>query len=128
MAKYVFLYLIAIALATSIGTCRRAMTPDQQLVQAVRAAAAARTPPQDAEARVGATAIINTVRPGDREKYLFGHVELDTNEQSEVATLDAEDLAYWGRPITSENPRVVGIAWLADGSAKVFFAVVYPPG
>jgi len=126
MAKAVLLTFVAVA--AIMAGCRRVMTPDEQLVRAVRAAAAARTPPQDVQAKVGTTPIINTVRPGDREKYVFGHVELDENELSEVSTLDAKELAYWGRPIVSENPRVVGIVWLTDGSAKVFFAVVYPPG
>ena len=127
MPRWAWFHPMAIMLAAALAGCGNAMT-DQQLIKAVRAAAAGGATPQDAESRVGASPIINTVRPGDRDKYLFGHVELDADQRSEVPSIQAKDLAYWGRPGTWENPHVVGIAWLADGSAKVFFAVVYPPG
>jgi hypothetical protein len=137
MSRYVWFHLMAIALAAGLTSCENGKTPpsppprpmmtDQQLIQAIRAAAAGGTTPQDAESRVGARAIINTVRPGDRDKLNFGHVELDTEQTSEVPSLQAKDIAYWGRPGTWENPHVVGIAWLAEASVKVFFAVVYPP-
>lgn len=132
MRTLILSYASAMALAIMLAACNPARQPvsmtDQQLIQAVRNAAAGGATTTDVEARVGASPVINTIRPGDRQKLRAGTVELDSDQQSEVATLEAQDLAYWDRPGTFENPHVVGIAWLANGDAKVFFAVVYPPG
>lgn len=126
-----FSYASAAALALLWTACNPATQPvvksDQQLIQAVRDAAAAGATGGNVEARVGASPIIDTMRPGDREKLLFATIELDSEQQSEVSSLDVQDVVYWERPGTFENPHVIGIAWLANGEAKVFFAVVYPP-
>src|ERR1700687_5066595 len=130
MPKSGVLLATMLALATTLFACHKASVSqasmnDQQLVQAVRSAAASGATSKDAEQRVGAAAIINTVRPGDRNKLRFAHVELDTAQQSEIASLQVKDVAYWGRPGTWADPHVVGIAWTADGRAKIFFAIVY---
>jgi hypothetical protein len=131
MRTFILASIIGTCLLIALAACpsrqQSAAMTDQQLIDAVRKAAGGGATPADVESRVGAPAIINTTRPGDREILRRATVELDPQEQSEISSIEVPDLAYFRRPGTFENPRVVGIAWLAGGSAKVFFAVVYPP-
>jgi hypothetical protein len=45
-----------------------------------------------------------------------------------LAGRTCQDLrAYWGRPVPAHDPKLVGVVWQSDGSAKVFFGIIYPP-
>ncbi|MCB9763813.1 MAG: hypothetical protein H6739_28850 [Alphaproteobacteria bacterium] len=101
---------------------------DAQLIAAVQAAAAASVSPQDATAKVGETPWITTTKAGDREIALAAEIEFDADQTSAISDLGVQkDFAYWGRPGTWDNPRVVGLAWPGDGTSLVWFGVIYPP-
>ena len=122
------IFAIGLTSCGKSGQTSGSSSVDHELIAAVRAAASSGVAPVAVESHVPAKALINTVRPGDRDKSLFGQMELDPDQSSEVSNLDSKDLAYWRRPGRWVDPHVVGIVWLPDGSEKVFFAILYPPG
>ena len=111
-----------------LGACVRTSAPatDDELIQAVRDAATANVSLQDAEKQVGVAAVINTSRPGDRDRLAYARVILDPAQQSEIKTLRVNDVVYWKRLGTFDRFNVVGLAWDTGQPPKVFFAVVYP--
>jgi hypothetical protein len=101
---------------------------DADLIDAVRRAARAGIPPADVEEYVGSTAWINTIREPDRLAVAMADIAADDESGTETPKLaDARDVAYWGRPVESQNPRLVGITWDAEGTSRIFFGVLYPP-
>lgn len=102
--------------------------PDAQLIARVRTASAAPVNPVTVEAAVGQAALINTATGYPIGALKRVDIRPDPEHVEEPLTLAiARAVIYWGRPVPSDNPRVVGIQVLADGSGKVFFGVIYPP-
>jgi hypothetical protein len=100
---------------------------DSELVDRIRAAAAQAVAPDRVEDSVGERAWINTTRPADRLAVQGAEIEAEDSAAPVPRLRAARDVVYWGRPLPGRNPRIVGIAWHADGSSEVFLGVLYPP-
>jgi hypothetical protein len=111
-----------------------AVCADADLIAAVKAAARRGVGPEMVELVVGRRAVINTTRD-DRAIVESANLEADgegpTTGEGKARPLPelakVRHVVYWGRPVEARNPRMVGIAWDEDGTARVFFFVVYPP-
>jgi hypothetical protein len=108
--------------------------PDAELVAAVKRAAWLGLGPEATERFVGRRAVINTTRDDPviiKAANLDADVEGPTTQEGKARPLPdfnkVRHVVYWGRPLKARNPRMVGIAWDEDGTARVFFFVVYPP-
>lgn len=102
---------------------------DAELIGAVRAAVVAGVPPARLAAEVGVPPTIDTL-DGSYPLEGLRRVDLiiDPDHPDEPLTLTgATGVVYWVRPVTSRDPRVVGIQVAADGTPSVFFAIILPP-
>jgi hypothetical protein len=100
---------------------------DQMLIRSVANAAAQCLDPERVESAVGEAAWINTRRARDRSALNTADIGPDDPARPLPPLREARDVVYWGRPVRSRNPRIVGIAWDAQGGCEIFFGVVYPP-
>jgi hypothetical protein len=101
---------------------------DAELIDAVRRAVHDGVGPADVEAFVGQKAWINTTREPDATAMKMVDIGPDEESGTDLPRLrDARDVVYWGRPLESHDPRLAGIAWNNDGTAEIFFGVLYPP-
>jgi hypothetical protein len=123
---------VAWAFAACVGAQRGGETmaaSEDKLVDAVRAAAAMRLPPDQAEARVGRRAIVNTQR-GDVDRLRLRGASIFPDDAAQAPPFDfasARDVAYWRRDVPAHNVPIVGIVWKADGSVDAFTGFVLPP-
>jgi hypothetical protein len=142
MKRLLFPVCWAVAFLGSLGALasgpaepdRETVCEDAELVAAVKAAARRGVGPEAVERVVGQRPVINTTRD-DRAIFEAAHIDADvegaTAGKGKARPLPDYDnvrhVIYWGRPVKARNPRMVGIAWDEDGTARVFFFVVYPP-
>ena len=104
------------------------LSDDDHLIAQVRAASKGTVDPATVEELVGKKALVNTSSGFPLEALRRVELAPEPDHPNETLELDsAQNVIYWARPIDADNPRVVGIQIGADGSATVFFAVVYPP-
>jgi hypothetical protein len=110
--------------------------PDANLVDRVFLAADLQLPPAKVEQFVGVPATINTLRSqADRDALRYADIVEDEAEgKGNLALLhpglrdgSVRHVVYWVRPTETHNPRLIGILWLENGKALVFFGVVLPP-
>lgn len=123
--KKIFLPCLVLLLALSGCVGENSTMTDDELVKAVRAAAAANVSLQNAESHVGIPAALSTGKAGS--SGAFQNLELDENQSNEITSLDVNDIVYWLRPVSSENASVVGLAWDTGQPPRVFFGTVYEP-
>jgi hypothetical protein len=111
--------------------------PDANLVDRVFLAADLQLPPAQVEQFVGTPAAINTLRSqADRDAIEHADIVADQEEEKDTLALlhpglrdgSVSHVVYWIRPTEAHNPRLIGIVWLKNGKARVFFGVVLPPG
>jgi len=100
---------------------------DTELVARVTKAATGDITPERVEDAVGERAWINTTRPNDRLALRMADISSDDPANRLPSLHAAREVVYWGRPIRSVNPRIVGIAWPVNGPAEIFFGVLSPP-
>lgn len=106
---------------------KQAMT-DETLIQRVRGAADSRVAPRDIEAYVGQKAMVNTTTGFPLEGLRRVNVIPDPDHPEQTLKLDAaEAVVYFGRPVESDDPKIMGVQYRRDGSAAVFFGIVLPP-
>ncbi|HVZ42154.1 MAG TPA: hypothetical protein VHI13_22935 [Candidatus Kapabacteria bacterium] len=99
---------------------------DHELVARIRRAIAAGIDAAGIEEFVGAHAWINSIRHPDVDTLRMVNLGADPDGVP-PALADAAAVVYWGRPLESVNPRIVGVTWNDDGRPSLFFGVVYPP-
>ena len=100
---------------------------DKLLVENVREAAKKTLEIGNVEKFVGQAAAINTIRLMDRVAFEMVSIEIDRKESQLDSLSDVKNVVYWVRPISSNNPKIVGVAWTAKNEMKVFFGIVLPP-
>lgn len=106
---------------------KQAMT-DEALIRGVRSAVDARIAPDKIEAHVGHKAMINTTTGFPLEGLRRVNLIPDPEHPADTLNLDsAAAVVYFGRPVSAEDPKVVGVQYRRDGSAAVFFGIVLPP-
>jgi hypothetical protein len=102
---------------------------DAAIVGSVRALTGVEVDPATVEQRVGRPALVNTDTGLPLAALRGVSLAPDPEHPDEVPDIDsARTVVYWARPVEADNPRVVGVQIGADGAARVFFAVVLPPG
>jgi hypothetical protein len=100
---------------------------DARIVENVRSAAKKGVDIKIIEEFVARKAALNTGRQDDKALYERVSIDIDAKE-SEIASLrGAKDVIYWRRPVTADKPKIIGIAYTAQGEMRVFFGVVLPP-
>lgn len=104
-------------------------TSDEQLMKAVGDAARARVAPEQAEARVGRRAIVDTTRGDDQWRILRSATMYpeDPPRTQPLRFEGARHVVYWSRDIAAHNAPIVGIVWKTDGGVELFTAFVLPP-
>jgi len=103
-------------------------TSDDQLVAQVRKAVATAVAPEAIESSVGRKALINTSTGFPLDGLRRVNLVPDPAHPDEALSLaTARAVIYWARPVPGDDPHVVGVQVRKDGSASVFFGVVYPP-
>jgi hypothetical protein len=106
---------------------KQAMT-DDALIRGVRSAVDARIAPNKIEAHVGHKSMVNTTTGFPLEGLRRVNLIPDPEHAAETLNLDsAVAVVYFGRPVDSSDPKVVGVQYHRDGSAAVFFGIVLPP-
>jgi hypothetical protein len=100
---------------------------DRTLIRSIANAAASCLDPALIESAVGEAAWINTRRAQDRFALNTANIGPDDPTRPLPPLREARDVVYWGRPVRSRNPRIVGIAWDTQGRCELCFGVVYPP-
>jgi hypothetical protein len=101
---------------------------DEAVIQRVRSAVDARVAPREIEAYVGRKAMVNTTTGFPLEGLRRVNLIPDPEHPEHTLKLDsAESVVYFGRPVESDDPKVVGIQYHRDGSAALFFGIVLPP-
>jgi hypothetical protein len=106
---------------------KQAMT-DEALIARVRSAIDARVAPREIDAYVGQKAMVNTATGFPLEGLRRVNVLPDPDHPEHTLQLDsAEAVVYFGRPVESNDPKIVGVQYRRDGSAGVFFGIVLPP-
>jgi hypothetical protein len=106
---------------------KQAMT-DDAVIGRVRSAVDTRVAPGDLEAFVGQKAMVNTITGFPLEGLRRVNLIPDPEHPEHTLKLDsAEAVVYFGRPVESDDPKVVGVQYHRDGSAALFFGIVLPP-
>jgi hypothetical protein len=87
------------------------------------------TAPNNIEARVGATAAINTIREDDQMALLcFTNFIPDESRPGRYQDpYNAVHVVYWVRPIKAKTPHIIGVVWTQTGEKVVFYAQCGPP-
>jgi hypothetical protein len=125
-----------LAIGCALAACGRAPVrrdamplSDEQLVKAVRAAAAAGAAPDRVEALIGKKATVNTQRDPQARLLLRGATIYpdDAAQTRPLSFEDARDVVFWNRDVPARNAPIVGIVWKPDGTAEAFTAFVLPP-
>lgn len=119
----------------SIALCAcstRSMSPaaaddDRALVEAVQRAAQENASPEVALARVGRKPTIDTRNARGRAGFQAADLVTDPGAQPARELRAAATVLYWVRPVEAQNPRVVALAWGADGRVRVHFVTVLTP-
>jgi hypothetical protein len=100
---------------------------DERLAELVEDAVGKKTAPENVAAVVGIPPKYKTFRLGGEVIFRGVLIEDDTAEEACLPILrNVTDVVFWIRPIRSENPRVIGIAWGKDGSCRLFRGVLFP--
>jgi hypothetical protein len=100
---------------------------DEQLLTAIERCVGHKASPDEIERNVGKSATINTLRKHHWSYLENANIEADPNMESDMPSLKAvQNVVYWIRPIDSEFPRLIGVAWMKDGSVQIFYGIVYP--
>lgn len=82
--------------------------------------------PATIEAVVGERATWNSLRPFERHKLGRHGIDFDPTK-SEIRTLrEANELVCWLQ-IVAERPKVVGVAWTANGERKLIVGALGTP-
>jgi hypothetical protein len=103
-------------------------TSDDQLVAQLRKAVATSVVPESIEATVGHKALINTSTGFPLDGLRRVNIAPDPEHPDETLALaTARAVVYWARPTPGDDPHVVGVQVRQDGTASVFFGIVYPP-
>ena len=106
---------------------KQAMT-DETVIRGVRSAIDARVAPDRLEAYVGQKAMVNTATGFPLEGLRRVNLIPDPDHPGDTLQLDAAaTVVYFGGPVDSGDPKVVGVQYRRDGSAAVFFGIVLPP-
>jgi hypothetical protein len=101
---------------------------DQHLIGQLRQAVAGSVGPRDLERAVGSQALVDTTQNMTLEALRGVDLVADPDHPDERPDLEhARAVLYWQRPLQSHDPQVVGVQYLEDGRAALFFAVVLPP-
>jgi hypothetical protein len=104
------------------------MISDDQLVAQLRKAVATSVAPESLEATVGHKALINTSTGFPLDGLRRVNLVPDPEHPDETLALaTARAVVYWARPVPGDDPHVVGVQVRKDGTASVFFGIVYPP-
>ena len=128
-------------IALSVGACshparketamneNRNATDDEQLVARVRAAVEAHTPADGLAAFVGQRALVDTTAGGSLLALQRVDFAADPDHPDErIEREKARSIIYWRRPVPGGDPHIVGIQVGDANAARVFFAVILPPG
>lgn len=105
--------------------------PDDHLIASVTRAAAEDHGLPALVARVGLPTM-STEAPNDRASVLAADFAPDPERPDEGPPpsrwhVEANQIVYWRRPGTWENPRVVGVVVYPSGEQEMFFAEILPP-
>jgi hypothetical protein len=101
---------------------------DRHLIGQLRQAVAGAVGPEDLEQAIGTQALVDTTHGMTIEALRGVDLVADPEHPDERPDLEhARAVLYWQRPVESHDPQVVGVQYLQDGSAALFFAVVLPP-
>ncbi len=100
---------------------------DKVLMEKVSATVKNATKISEVEKAVGVDASINTSRKIDKEFFPTITIVI----YSEISQIDSfsgvDDVVFWDLSVNTDNPIVVGVAWV-KGEKKIFYGAVYPRG
>jgi hypothetical protein len=131
-----------VLIALSLGACStparkesavthetHAATDDARLIARVRAAIDAHVPADRLASYVGQVPLIDTTA-GASLQALQG---VDFAQDPEHADqrfdrANARAVVYWRRPVAGDDPKVVGVQFGDGDAARMFFAIILPPG
>jgi hypothetical protein len=102
-------------------------TDDDRLIARVRDAVHAHATLATIEAAIGAPATFTTAT---HPIEILRRTELVTDPEHPTERFvyaDAAAVVYWTRPVEAHDPKMVGVIYGKDGSARMFFAIVLPP-
>jgi hypothetical protein len=103
-------------------------TSDDQLVTQLRQAVGTSVTPESIEAMLGRKALISTTTGFPLDGLRRVNLVPDQAHPGEVMSLaTARAVVYWARSMPGDDPHVVGVQVNKDGTASVFFGIVYPP-
>jgi hypothetical protein len=101
---------------------------DERLIGQLRQAVASSVGPDDLERTIGAQPLVDTTHGMSLEALRGVDLATDPEHPDELPDLDhARAVLYWHRPLVTHDPHVVGVQYMEDGRAALFFAVVLPP-
>jgi hypothetical protein len=102
---------------------------DDRLVARVRAAVEARVPADGLAAFVGERPLFDTTAGSSLLAAQRTDFAPDPDHPGErIERSKARAIVYWRRPVPGHDPHVVGIQVGDANAARVFFAIILPPG
>lgn len=118
---------LSVVAADPVEVVLKCHKDDKVLIEKVNAAVMKATKISKVEKAVGVAATINTNNNADKEVLAITSIALYSNLSQIESIRDADEVVYWVLSVDTDNPIVVGIAWV-KGEMKIFYGAVYPPG
>ncbi len=103
-------------------------TDDERLVARVRAAVQSRVAADELAKFVGQKPLIDTTAGASLAALQRVDFAADPDHPDERLDRNARAVVYWRRPVAGDDPHVIGVQVGDDNTARVFFAIILPPG
>lgn len=118
---------LSVVAADPVEVVLKCHKDDKVLIEKVNAAVMKATKISKVEKAVGVAASINTSRKIDKDFFPTISIVIYSGISQIDSFHGVDDVVFWDLSVDTDNPIVVGIAWV-KGEMKIFYGAVYPPG